>query len=116
MRRRDRNSESWTLPKGTPDDGESVEETALREVTEETGLQVRIVAPVGAIDYFFTMSGERIHKTVHFFLMEPVGGSLDQHDHEFEDVRFFPVAEALEMLTFPTERQLVEQALTVAGL
>jgi hypothetical protein len=62
------------------------------------------------------MDGERIHKTVHFFLMEPTGGSLDLHDHEFEDVRFFPIAEALEILTFPTERQLVDQALALAGI
>ena len=104
------------LPKGTPASGETIEATALREVAEETGLEVRIVAPVGAIDYFFTQDGERIHKTVHFFLMEPTGGSLDHHDHEFEDVRFFPVAEALNLLTFPTERQLVEQALAKAGI
>jgi 8-oxo-dGTP pyrophosphatase MutT (NUDIX family) len=116
MRRRDRSGQSWMLPKGTPDSGETVEQTALREVTEETGLEVRILAPVGAIDYFFTMDGERIHKTVHFFLMEPIGGSLDRHDREFEDVQFFPVHEALLMLTFPTERQLVEQALSLAGL
>jgi 8-oxo-dGTP pyrophosphatase MutT (NUDIX family) len=116
MRRRDRNGVSWTLPKGTPDGTETVEETAVREVVEETGLEVRIVAPIGAIDYFFTQDGERIHKTVHFFLMEPTGGSLDNRDHEFEDVRFFPMAEALAIITFPTERQLVEQALSVAGL
>ncbi len=116
MRRRDRNGPSWMLPKGTPDSGETVEQTALREVAEETGLEVRIVAAVGAIDYFFTMDGERIHKTVHYFLMEPTGGNLAQHDHEFDDVQFFPVHEALLMLTFPTERQLVEQALTLAGL
>ena len=116
MRRRQRDGVSWTLPKGTPDRGETVEQTALREVTEETGLDVRILAPVGAIDYFFTQDGERIHKTVHFFLMEPTGGDLTARDHEFEDVRFFPIAEALTLLTFPTERQLVEQALTVAGI
>ena len=116
MRRRDRSGESWTLPKGTPESAETIEETALREVVEETGLEVRILAPVGAIDYFFTQDGERIHKTVHFFLMEPIGGSLDNHDHEFEAVRFFPVQEALSLLTFPTERQLVEQALPLAGI
>jgi 8-oxo-dGTP pyrophosphatase MutT (NUDIX family) len=119
MRRRDRSGDrgkSWTLPKGTPDGAETIEETALREVVEETGLEVRILAPVGAIDYFFTQDGERIHKTVHFFLMEPIGGSLENHDHEFEDVQFFPVQEALSLLTFPTERQLVEQALPLAGI
>lgn len=116
MRRRERSGASWMLPKGTPDGSETVEQTALREVTEETGLEVRILAAVGAIDYFFTQDGERIHKTVHFFLMEPTGGALDQHDHEFEDVRFFPIHEALTLLTFPTERQLVEQAMSVAGL
>lgn len=116
MRRRERSGVTWALPKGTPTANETIEETALREVAEETGLEVRIVAPVGAINYFFTQSGERIHKTVHFFLMEPVGGSLEGHDHEFEEVRFFSVAEALSLLSFPTERQLVEQALGLAGL
>jgi 8-oxo-dGTP pyrophosphatase MutT (NUDIX family) len=115
-RRRERNGVTWALPKGTPTDDETIEQTALREVAEETGLQVRILAPVGAIDYFFTQSGERIHKTVHFFLMEVTGGSLEDHDHEFEQVGFFPVAEALTLLSFPTERQLVEQALELAGL
>jgi 8-oxo-dGTP pyrophosphatase MutT (NUDIX family) len=116
MRRRQRDGVSWTLPKGTPDGDETVEQTAVREVVEETGLEVRIVAPVGAIDYFFTQDGERVHKTVHFFLMEPTGGDLESHDHEFEDVKFFPVAEALTLLTFPTERQLVEQALALGGI
>ena len=107
---------TWTLPKGTPSNAESLEQTAMREVEEETGLEVRIAAPVGAIEYFFTQSGTRIHKTVHFFLMEAVGGSLDNHDHEFDEVRWVPIEEARRMLTYPTERQMVEQALTVAGV
>jgi 8-oxo-dGTP pyrophosphatase MutT (NUDIX family) len=114
MRRRERDGVSWTLPKGTPDDGESIEETALREVVEETGLQVRILAPLGAIEYFFTQAGTRIHKTVHFFLMEPTGGSLDSHDHEFEDVRWVPLDEARALLSFPTERQMLELAQAAA--
>jgi 8-oxo-dGTP pyrophosphatase MutT (NUDIX family) len=116
MRRRERAGVSWTLPKGTPSRDETTEQTALREVAEETGLEVRIVAPVGAIDYFFTQGGGRIHKTVHFFLMEPTGGSLEQHDHEFDDVRWVPLEEARTLLTFPTEREILEQALAVAGL
>ena len=112
-RRRDGDASSWTLPKGTPSAAETVEQTALREVAEETGLDVRIVAPVGAIEYFFTQSGKRIHKTVHFFLMEPVGGSLEAHDHEFDEVRWFPIEEGRRLLTYRTERQIVEQALAV---
>jgi 8-oxo-dGTP pyrophosphatase MutT (NUDIX family) len=115
-RRRERDGSSWTLPKGTPTDAESVEETALREVAEETGLEVRISAPVGAIEYFFTQNGTRIHKTVHFFLMEATGGSLDKHDHEFDEVRWMPIDEARRLLSYPTERQVVETALSVAGV
>jgi 8-oxo-dGTP pyrophosphatase MutT (NUDIX family) len=110
MRRRDRDGVTWTLPKGTPDPGETVEETALREVGEETGLEVRILSPLPSIEYTFVQSGTRIHKTVHYFLMEPVGGDLSRHDHEFERVRWVPFAEAPELLTFPTERALVATA------
>lgn len=109
-----KNGTTWMLPKGTPNDGESVDETALREVAEETGLEVRILEPVGAIDYFFTQDGERIHKTVHYFLMEATGGSLDGHDHEFDEVRWLPIDEARRLMTFETERQIVEEALPVA--
>lgn len=109
-----RSRTTWTLPKGTPDEGESIDETALREVAEETGLEVRILAPVGAIDYFFTQSGERIHKTVHYFLMEATGGSLGAHDHEFDEVRWMPIDDARRLMTFETERQIVEEALPMA--
>lgn len=107
---------TWSLPKGTPDGSESLDETALREVAEETGLQVRIVEPVGPIEYFFTQRGKRIHKVVHYYLMEAVGGSLDGHDHEFDEVRWVDVETARGMMTFPTERQILEQALSIAGV
>jgi 8-oxo-dGTP pyrophosphatase MutT (NUDIX family) len=112
MRRRDgdRHGGTWTLPKGTPDPGETTEETALREVTEETGLEVRIVDRLPSIEYTFVQSGTRIHKTVHYFLMEPIGGDLSRHDHEFERVRWVPFSDAAGLLTFPTERGLVAAA------
>ncbi|TAK00483.1 MAG: NUDIX hydrolase [Chloroflexota bacterium] len=112
LRRRegDRHGGTWTLPKGTPNPGESVEETAIREVEEETGLKVRIVSPLPSIEYTFVQGGTRIHKTVHYFLMEPVGGGFDRHDHEFERVRWVRFEDARSLLTFDTERALVETA------
>jgi 8-oxo-dGTP pyrophosphatase MutT (NUDIX family) len=110
MRRRARDAVTWTLPKGTPDPGETVEETALREVREETGLEVRILEPLPSIEYDFVQDGTRIHKTVHYFLMEPTGGDLARHDHEFERVRWVPFDEAGGLLSFPTERELVATA------
>ena len=105
---------TWSLPKGTPNAGETLEETALREVTEETGLLVRILAPVGPIDYVFVQRGVRIHKTVHYFLMEAIGGDLVDHDHEFDEVRWVGVAEAETLMSFPTERKIVAGALATA--
>ena len=109
-RRRERDSRTWTLPKGTPNAGETTEQTALREVTEETGLEVRITGPLDSIEYWFVQGGTRIHKTVHYFLMEPVGGDLARHDHEFEEVRWIGFHEAAGVLTFETERALVAKA------
>jgi 8-oxo-dGTP pyrophosphatase MutT (NUDIX family) len=109
-RLREREGESWTLPKGTPNSGETTEETALREVREETGLKVRIVGPLGSIEYTFVQRGYRIHKTVHYFMMEPSGGCFEDHDHEFEEVRWVSFDEANTMLTFDTEKALVALA------
>jgi len=103
----------WALPKGTPDSGETLEETALRETREETGLEVQIEAPISSIHYFFVRGSTRFHKTVHFFLMRPVGGGLERHDEEFDAVRWAPVPEALALLTHATERSIVEAALPI---
>lgn len=105
----------WALPKGTPDDGETIEQTALREVTEETGLQVAIEAPLGHIEYWFQRQSERIHKRVHFFLMTERGGSFDHHDPEFDVIEWTPVAEALRTLTYPTEQEVVRRAIEELG-
>ncbi len=102
---------TWVLPKGTPDGDERVEETAVREVREETGLDVRIVRPLGAIEYWFALPRRRVHKVVHFFLMEAVGGDLGRHDHEYEEVRWVPVDEARRLLSFDTYREMLDRAL-----
>ncbi|MFN8620949.1 MAG: NUDIX hydrolase [Chloroflexota bacterium] len=113
-RRRERDGVTWSLPKGTPNAGETLEETALREVTEETGLEVRILAPVGPIEYVFVQRGVRIHKTVHYFLMEVTGGRLEDHDHEFDEVRWVGLHDAETLMSFPTERRIVAAALPIA--
>ena len=105
----------WALPGGGIEWGEHPRDTVVREVAEETGLQVRLVAPLDAIEYWFVQGGARIHKTVHYWLMEPVGGDLERHDHEFDEVRWVPLGEAPALLTFETERALVARAAAAAG-
>lgn len=100
----------WALPKGTPDSGETIEETALRETREETGLQVEVERPLRSIRYYFVRGSTRFHKTVHFFLMRAVGGSTDAHDAEFDEVRWVSVEEAGALLNHATERSVVEEA------
>lgn len=114
MRRRE-HGVTWTLPKGTPESGETVEQTAVREVGEESGLDVEIVERLPSIEYSFVQHGTRINKTVHYFLMDPIGGDLDRHDHEFADVRWMPFGDAQRLLSFETERGLVGRAEVVVG-
>lgn len=105
----------WSLPKGTPDPGETLEETALREVHEETGLEPRMVGPLQSIEYWFVRPDDRVrcHKTVHFYLMESVGGDTSLHDPEFDVVEWLPAEEALRRLTYANEARVLERALAV---
>jgi 8-oxo-dGTP pyrophosphatase MutT (NUDIX family) len=103
----------WALPKGTPDSGETLEETALRETREETGLDVAIESKLRSIRYFFARGSTRFHKTVHFFLMRPLGGSVEAHDAEFDEVRWVGLEEALALMSHATERSVVEEAAEV---
>lgn len=103
----------WALPKGTPDSGETIEETALRETREETGIHPDIETRLKSIRYFFVRGSTRFHKTVHFFLMRPVGGAIEEHDAEFDEVRWTDLDEALAILTHATERTVVEEAAAI---
>jgi 8-oxo-dGTP pyrophosphatase MutT (NUDIX family) len=107
--------QTWVFPKGTPDDGETTEETALREVREETGLDVEILRPIGTTEYWFAVPGERVHKLVHFFLMRAIGGDVSRHDHEYDHVRWVPVHEARQLLSFDTYRDVLDRAVAAAA-
>jgi len=110
-----RSPSSWMLPKGTPDPGETLEQTALREVREETGLEVVIHAYVDRTQYRFTsdFGDVRYHKTVHFYLMSPVGGSLSLHDPEFDLVQWFSAGEAVGAMTHSNDVRIVEMAMAM---
>jgi ADP-ribose pyrophosphatase YjhB (NUDIX family) len=105
----------WGLPKGTPIEGESLEQTARREVTEETGLQVEIERSIGAIEYWFTRveQGVRFHKIVHHYLMKPIGGDFEQHDREYDLVEWFPARKAVDRLTYRNEAELLRRTLSL---
>ena len=100
----------WTLPKGAQEQGETVEETALREVREETGLEVELAGPLDTIDYWFVWAPEktRYHKFVHYFLMRAVGGDFTDHDHEMEAAAWFEPAAARRQMSFANERRLLD--------
>lgn len=103
----------WCLPKGHPENQENNEQAAVREIEEETGIRGRVLAALGSIDYWFTVSGHRVHKTVHHFLLISTGGHLtieNDPDHEAVDVAWVPLADLGRKLSFPNERRIADLA------
>jgi 8-oxo-dGTP pyrophosphatase MutT (NUDIX family) len=120
MRRRDRAAVTWTLPKGTPDPGETIEQTALREVAEETGIRGRSLGKLGDVKYVYTWppkpaDGERIFKVVSFFLVRYEGGRLgdisEAFRHEVAEVKWLPLEEAPRLLAYGGEREMATKAI-----
>lgn len=97
----------WSLPKGHVEAEETIEEAAVREVEEETGILGRIIAPLGSVDYWFSADHGRVHKTVHHHLLLAVGGELSDADVEVAAVAWFPLDEVHGRLTHDDERLLV---------
>lgn len=103
----------WCLPKGHPEGVESHGEAAIREVEEETGIAGDILASLGSIDYWFTVSSHRVHKTVHHYLLQATGGELtteNDPDHEAVDVAWVDLDVLNAKLSFPNERRIVDLA------
>ncbi|MCG7322215.1 MULTISPECIES: NUDIX hydrolase [Arsenicicoccus] len=103
----------WCLPKGHIEGTETLEETAVREVAEETGIEGRVIASLGSIDYWFTTSASRVHKVVHHYLLEALGGHLtieNDPDAEAIDVAWVRLGDNTTELTFPNERRIAAAA------
>jgi 8-oxo-dGTP pyrophosphatase MutT (NUDIX family) len=103
------------LPKGHVDPGERPEETALREVREEAGVEATLREKLGDVRYFYQRSGRRIAKLVSFYLLDYAAGEPDEHDHEVEEARWMPLAEAAVALTYKGEREMAARALERLG-
>jgi 8-oxo-dGTP pyrophosphatase MutT (NUDIX family) len=105
----------WALPKGRIDDGETGEQTAIREVAEETGAQGRSLGKLGDVRYWFHWEGERVFKVVSFFLLLHEGGELgdlpEEFRHEIDEVSWLPLDEASTLLTHKGEREMAGRAL-----
>lgn len=100
----------WSLPKGHIELGETAEQTAIREVAEETGIRGSVLAALGRIDYWFVTDGRRVHKTVHHYLMRFLGGELSDEDLEVAEVAWVPIRELPSRLAYADERRLAEVA------
>lgn len=102
----------WALPKGRIEAGETLDQTAQREVMEETGLTGEVLDRIGEISYWFYAKeeGVKVHKTVHFYLLKYLEGNTDNPSWEVDEARWWFLGEALPVLTYRSEREIVDQA------
>jgi 8-oxo-dGTP pyrophosphatase MutT (NUDIX family) len=109
----------WALPKGLVGPGESAADAAVREVTEETGVESRLIEKLGDVRYVYTWRGERVFKVVSFFLLRYVRGRLgdvqEAFRHEVAEARWLPLADAPQLLSYKGEREMAEKALQICG-
>ncbi|KFJ05873.1 Phosphohydrolase (MutT/nudix family protein) [Bifidobacterium thermophilum] len=99
----------WCLPKGHIEKGETPQETAVREVHEETGILGEVVDSIATIDYWFTGTSQRVHKLVHHYALRRISGELTVEgdpDHEAEDAIWVKFEDLDNVLSYPNERKI----------
>lgn len=103
--------EGWVLPKGTVEPGERYDETALREVREETDVKATIIKYIGKSEYSFSVPEDTVEKEVHWYLMAADSYySKPQKEEFFVDSGYYKYHEAWHLLKFANEKQILEQA------
>ena len=103
----------WVFPKGLIGDhieGEQKEDTAVREVKEETGADAVIVQALKPVTFWYQFQEEKIKKTVYYYLMDYTGGDITKHDHEMENVEWLKVDEVEERLTYNSDKDVWQEA------
>ena len=106
-----KNTDKWYLPKGTQELGEKIKDTAIREVSEETGLKVSIIRYLSDIEYTFLEEKSLINKKVSYYIMNPKGGSFDEHDN----VIWATKKRCLNLLKYENEKKLVTTTYEIVG-
>lgn len=103
----------WVFPKGLIGDhveGEKKEDTAVREVKEETGIDAEILSELTPVEYWYSFEGEKRKKTVYYYIMKYMGGNFDDRDDEMEDVEWLPMDQVMRRLSYPSDKKVFEEA------
>jgi len=105
----------WVFPKGLIGDkkhlkGEGKEETAIREVREEGGVDTKIIEELPEAVFWYNWKGEKRKKTVYYFIMEYVGGNIEDHDWEMQAVEWVPFDEVENRLTYESDKKVFRDA------
>ncbi len=106
----------WVFPKGLIGDnikGEKKEDTAIREVKEEVGVDTEIVKELEPVSFWYVFKGQKIKKTVYYFIMRYIGGNFENRDHEMENVEWVELDRVFEKLTYKSDKEVFKQAKSI---